>query len=92
MKPLKPTMREKKRYMLLKGAVSEAEKAIQEGIGVLGVSKAGFSWIKKGTDSGVICVNREAVDSVRASFALWPKEIVVSRVSGTLKGLGEKDL
>lgn len=90
MKALKPTMREKKRYMLLKGRVSEAEKAINEGIGVLGMSKVGFSWIKKGTDSGVICVNREAVDPVRASFAIWPKNISVSRVSGTIKGLGLK--
>jgi hypothetical protein len=35
-------------------------------------------------------VNSEAVDSVRASLAVFPKKIEVKRVSGTLKGLSKK--
>jgi RNase P/RNase MRP subunit POP5 len=89
MKSLKPTMREKKRYLLVEGAVSDIEKAIYDGIGVLGVSKAGFSQVKTGKGFVVIAVNREAVDSIRACFAIWPKEIIVKRVSGTLKGLNK---
>ena len=87
MKPLKPSMREKKRYMLVKGKISDIEKAILEGIGVIGMSKTGLGWIRSGGGSAVISVNREAVDSVRACFALWPEKIWVERVSGTLAGL-----
>jgi RNase P/RNase MRP subunit POP5 len=87
MKSLKPSMRENKRYLAVKGKVGDVEKAVLEFIGVLGMSKAGLAWIKKGKDSGVISVNRGAVDHVRASFAVWPEKIEVKRVSGTLKGL-----
>ena len=87
MKSLKPTMREKKRYLLVKGKISEIERAIYEGIGVLGVSKIGFGRVKTGKDFAVISVNRESLDSVRACFAIWPEKIWAERVSGTLKGL-----
>lgn len=89
MKSLKATMRENKRYLLVQGRVDEVEKAVFEFIGVLGMSKAGLVWIKKGKDSGVISVNRGSVDHVRASFAVWPREITVKKVSGTIKGLGK---
>ncbi|MDP3987153.1 MAG: hypothetical protein Q8P81_02915, partial [Nanoarchaeota archaeon] len=62
-------------------------KALFEGIGVLGMSKTGFGWVKKNKDSAVIYVNREMLDSVRACFAIWPEDISVEKVSGTLKGL-----
>ena len=87
MKALKPTMRERKRYLLTKGNIKDIERAILEGKGVIGMSKTGLGWIKSGKDSAIISVNREAVDSVRACFALWPKKIWVERVSGTLKGI-----
>ena len=87
MKSLRPSMRENKRYLLVKGKINEIEKAIYEFIGVLGMSKAGLGWIKRGKDSAIIAVNRGSVDHVRASFAAWPHEIGVVRVSGTLKGL-----
>lgn len=87
MKPLKPSMREKKRYLLVNGHIHDIEKAILEGIGVLGMSKTGFGWIKKNKDSAVISINRKAVNDVRASFVIWPKNINVMRVSGSLKGL-----
>ncbi len=89
MKPLKPSMREKKRYLLVKGEnlKTNIEKAILEFIGVLGMSKTGLSWIKKGKDSAVISINREALNHVRASFAVYGEKISVEKVSGTLKGL-----
>ena len=80
-------MREKKRHLLVRGQVNDIEKAIYEGIGVLGMSKLGFSKVKTGKDFAVISVNREAIDSIKASFAIWPEKITVERVSGTLKGL-----
>lgn len=89
MKALRPSMKENKRYLLVKGKNlrENVEKSILDFIGVLGMSKASLSFIKSGNDSAVISVNRESVNHVRASFAVWPNEIKVERVSGTLKGL-----
>jgi len=92
MKPLKPSMRENKRYLLVRGKNLRAnvEKAILEFVGVLGMSKTGLGWIKTEKDSVIISVNREAVDSVRASLCAFSEEIEVKKVSGTLRGLRGK--
>jgi len=89
MKALRPSAKENKRYLLLKGnnLKENVERTILQYIGILGMSRAGLSWIKTAKDSAIICVNREAVDSVRASFAVSPEKIQVLKVSGTLKGL-----
>jgi RNase P/RNase MRP subunit POP5 len=89
MKSLKPSMRENKRYLLVKGKnlKENIERAILDFIGILGMSKAGMSFIKSDKDSAIIAINREAVDSVRASLAVFPEKIEVLGVSGTIKGL-----
>ena len=87
MKALKPSMREKKRYLLTKGNIKDIERAVLEGIGIIGMSKTGLGWIKSNKESAIISVNRKTVDCVRACFALWPEKIWVEKVSGTLKGL-----
>ena len=89
MKPLKPSMKEKKRYLLIKGKnlKSNIEKSILDFIGILGMSKVGLSWIKTSKDSAIICINRGMVDKVRASLGICPERITVERVSGTIKGL-----
>ena len=89
MKSLKPSMREKKRYLLVKGKNlrENVDKAILDFIGILGMSKAGLEWIKTSSDSAIIAINRKSVDHVRASFAVWPDKIDVERVSGSLKKL-----
>ncbi len=94
MKPLKPSMREKKRYLLVKGKNLDKniEKAILEFVGALGMSKAGLKFIKKSKDSAIISINRRAFNQVRASFAGFPEKIRVERVSGSLKGLGKNKL
>jgi len=88
MKPLIPSHKENKRYLLIKGnnLKQNIEKAILEFGGVLGMSKCGLSFIK----NDIICVNREAVDLVRASLAVFPEKMEVVKVSGTLKGLAKK--
>jgi RNase P/RNase MRP subunit POP5 len=85
MKPLIPSHKENKRYLLLKGSniKQNIEKAILEFSGVLGLSKCGLSFIK----NDIICVNREAVDLVRASIAVFPEKMEVVKISGTLRGL-----
>lgn len=87
MKSLKPSAREKKRYLSIIGHVEDIEKSILEFIGVLGMSKTGLVWISSEKNKAVIGINRESLNAVRASFAVWPKEIRVVKVSGTLRGL-----
>jgi RNase P/RNase MRP subunit POP5 len=89
MKPLNPAIREKKRYLFLKGnnLRENVEKSILEFIGVLGMAKTCLGWIKSDRESAIISVNRQMLEQVKASFALWPEPIEVKRVSGTLKGL-----
>ena len=89
MKTLKPSMRENKRYLLVigKNLKENIEKAILDFIGVLGMSKCGLSFVKTEKDKAIICINREMVDSVRASLVVWPEKIEVKKVSGMLKGL-----
>ncbi len=92
MKSLKPSMRENKRYLLVRGKnlKSNIEKAILDFIGVLGLSKVGLGWIKTEKDSAIISINREAIDSVRASLVVFPEKMTVEKISGTLKGLRKK--
>ena len=87
MKPLKPSMREKKRYFLVEGEINDVEKAVLDFIGTLGAAKASLAWIKKGKNQGIISVNRNSINHIRASFSVWPKIIKIKKVSGTLQGL-----
>jgi len=89
MKSLKTSIREKKRYLSIKGKnpKENIEKAILGYIGVLGMSKTGLNFIKKGKDSAVISVNRGALTNVRASLAVFKGNLTVEKISGTLKGL-----
>jgi len=86
LKILKPTMRDKKRYLLLSGSFSrkDVENTIIRYIGVLGYSKANPMWVR----GKILAVNRKEVEKVKASFAL-SDSISVKKVSGTLKGLGK---
>ncbi len=92
MKSLKPSMREKKRYLLVRGKNprQNIEKAILEFIGVLGMSKTCLNFIKINSNSAIISINREMVDPVRASLCVYPEKMTVEKVSGTLKGLKKK--
>ena len=90
MKSLRPTLREKKRYLFVKGNPNEIEKAVIDFIGVLGMSKSALTFIKKERDSAIVSINREMLNEVRASLAVSPEKLEVLRVSGTLKGLREK--
>lgn len=90
MKSLKPSNREKKRYLLVKGKTTNLEKSLQEFLGVLGMSKVGLIWVKSTKDSAVIGINREMLNQVRAAICIAKDKMSVEKVSGTLKGLGIK--
>lgn len=95
MKPLKPSMKENKRYMRVRSEginlKESVEKAILEFSGISGLSKSGLAFISYDKNSAVISVNREAVNNVRASLVVFPEKIEVKRISGTLRGLKAKE-
>ena len=90
MKPLKPSHRERKRYLLVKGrdvSKNNIEKIILEFIGVLGYVEAGISFVKINKASVIIAVNREAVDKIRTSFLMSKKDLKIEKVSGSVKNV-----
>lgn len=90
MKPLKPSHREKKRYLLIKGkdaSIKVIEETILEFVGVLGYASASPQIIKSAEGKVILAVNRNAVDKIRASFLMSQKDLEIVRVSGTLKKL-----
>lgn len=91
MKPLIPSNRENKRYLLLEGTdlKSSVTEAIKNFVGILGLADASLNWIESKKDKAIISINRESLEKVRASFALSEKRIIVKKVSGTIKGLGK---
>ncbi len=89
MKPLKPSHREKKRYLLIKGKDTNKkniDEAILEYIGVLGYAEACPQIIKenKGKNNIVLAVNRKSLDKVRTSFLMAGKALEIERVSGSV--------
>lgn len=87
MKSLKPTMREKKRYLLVRGKREGIYTAIKDFLGTAGMAKVSLSFIRIDTDKSIISINRETLDQVRAAICIWPEKMEVLRVSGSLKQL-----
>ncbi|MEK6848847.1 MAG: hypothetical protein AABX65_04410 [Nanoarchaeota archaeon] len=90
MRNLKPSHREKKRYLLIEGkdaTKEKIEKTILDYIGILGFAKASPQLIKKTSKGLILAINRKELDKVRASFLLSGNKIQIKRVSGTLKSL-----
>ena len=92
MKPLKPSHREHKRYLLLVGKDAnkqEIEEAILKFIGILGWAKAGPQIInpEKPKNGLVLAINRQEVDKVKSAFLMSGKDIKVKQVSGMINKL-----
>jgi len=88
MKALKPSHREHKRYLLIRGKATreDIEEAILKFVGILGYSKASPMFVKmeRKVDGFVLSINRQELDKVRASFLLSGKDIRIVSVSGAL--------
>ena len=103
MKPLLPSLREKKRYVVFEVKTSDfdvkkVESLIVENslkfMGEFGISKAGFmilsdSWNGK---KGIIKINPKYVDEIKMVFGLIKGNIIVNTVgvSGTLNKAKQK--
>ena len=87
MKPLKPSHREKKRYLLIKGKDADKktiEGAILEFIGVLGFAEASPQIIKSSESKIILAINRKSLDKVRTSFVMCGKDLEIVKVSGAV--------
>ena len=87
MTPFKPSHREKKRYLLIKGkdaSQKNIEDAILEFIGVLGFGESSPQIIKSSSEKVVLAVNRQSVDKIRTSFLMSGKNIHIEKVSGSV--------
>lgn len=89
MKPLQPSHKERKRYVYVLGKdlKKNIPRAIQEFVGVLGMSKVSLKFIDVGEEYAIICVNRDSLNHVRAALAVFKEKMLVKNVSGTLNGL-----
>ncbi|RMD46214.1 hypothetical protein D6829_00075 [Candidatus Pacearchaeota archaeon] len=87
---LKPSIRDRRRYFLVKAKDDEIKKAILDYIGVLGFAKSAYMGVKTNKFKGFFvgsCLAK-SLEDVRAALAL--KGINIEKVSGTIKGLERK--
>lgn len=87
---LKPSMRIKRRYLLLQAKNKETiEVAILDYIGILGWAKAAPVFVKQSNEKVILAISRESINDVRAAFEICKENIKIIRVSGTIKGLSK---
>ena len=87
MKALKPSHREKKRYLLIKGKDANKksiEEVILEFIGILGFAEASPQIISQSKNSVILAINRESLDKIRTSFLTSKKNLNIIKVSGSV--------
>ncbi|MCX8159013.1 MAG: hypothetical protein N3D20_01840 [Candidatus Pacearchaeota archaeon] len=85
---LKPTMRLKRRYLLISNAnKEEIERVILDYLGILGWAKAAPFFVSESENKVILAVNREELNNIRAAFEIALTKAKIIRVSGTLKGL-----
>jgi len=90
MKSLKPSHKESKRYLLIKGKDAnwkDIEKVILEFIGVLGFAEASPKAVKSLKGSVILVINRKSLEKIRASFIISEKDLNIVKVSGTIKNV-----
>lgn len=87
---LDPSSRLRRRYLLVEGDKNQIEEAMQEYLGILGMTKTDLVFVEHEGRHVIIAVNREMLVHVKAAFSISNHKINVLRVSGTLKGLGRK--
>ena len=90
MKPLKPSHREKKRYLLIKGKDANQkniEEVILEFVGVLGWAEASPQVVKSEKNSIILTINRKSLEKIRTSFIMSKKDLQIVKVSGAIGNL-----
>ena len=84
---LKPSVRDKRRYLLIsENSNKKIEQAILDYLGILGMAKSAYVFVKKQGEKVVGSCLRESLNDVRAGLGM--AGIKIGKVSGTIKGLG----
>ena len=90
MKPLKPSHREHKRYLLISGKDANKENiddSILRYVGILGYSQACPQIIKETNGKIVLSINRDGLDKIRAALLVSGKNIRIEKISGMINKL-----
>ena len=90
MKALKPSHKERKRYLLIKGKdvnKKNIESIILEFIGVLGWAEASPQIVKSTKNSIILTINRKSLDKIRTSFVMSKKDLQIVKISGAIGNL-----
>ncbi len=90
MKSLKPSHRERKRYLLITGkniTKNLIDELIFNFIGILGYAKACPQMIKISRNDAILAINRNFLNEVQMSLFLSDKGLKIIKVSGSLKKL-----
>jgi len=90
MKALKPSHREKRRYLVISGKDANqkiTEEAILKFLGILGYAKVSPQIVKKAENRAIISIKHTELDRVRAALLMSGKDIKIEKVSGILKKL-----
>lgn len=83
-KPLLPSLKEKKRYILYEGAIStEIDSKLKGFLGELGLARSGARILMKKGNKGIIKTNVKYLNDTRSALALI-ENLKIIRVSGTL--------
>ncbi len=85
-RPLRPTLREKKRYIMYEPeGINDIRSAYKHLFGIVGLAHAGIISVRKLNDAAIMRVSHKFVDHARAAI-LWSGRRSI-RTSGTLKQL-----
>jgi len=89
MTQLPPSMRTKRRYIQIQGGSRESiEGILLLHLGTFGWAKAEPLFVTVPEIDGIVLsVDRAALDNVRAALELSKEKMIITRVSGTIKGL-----
>ena len=90
MKSLKPSHRERKRYLLIYGkdiTRNLIDESIFNFIGILGYAKACPRIIKIFKDKMILAINGDFLNEIQMSLFMSNKGLKVMKVSGSLKKL-----
>jgi RNase P/RNase MRP subunit POP5 len=90
MKNLKPSHREKKRYLLIKGKDANKkifEEVVLEFIGVLGYAESSPQLIKSKENNLIISINRDSLNKIRSAILISGKDLNIVKVSGSVSKL-----
>lgn len=83
---LRPSARDNRRYFVCNAKTNEEiEKAILDYIGILGLAKSAYMFVKEQKETLMGSCLRESLNEVLAALAF--ARIKVFKVSGTIKGL-----